>query len=95
VLSDLLTAAATFAAEAAAYQAIIPADGPACPDGGDDAVNGALSSVVQLIAALQLQATGVIEADSAKLRQAHKTYAGTEESLTELCNQISSPAKLR
>jgi hypothetical protein len=94
-MSDLLTAAATFGAEATAYRAIIPVGGPPCPDGGDTAVNQSLSAVVQLIAALHLQAAGVIEADSGKLRQAHDTYANTEDSLTELCRQIISPSKFR
>jgi len=51
VLSDLLAASVTFRTEAAAYQAIIPAGGPACPDGGDAAFNQALQAVVQLIGA--------------------------------------------
>jgi hypothetical protein len=94
VLSDLLTAATTFGTEAATYQALIPADGPACPDGGDAAVNQSLQAAVQLISALHLAAAGAIATDSAKLRQAHGNYAGTEESLTQLCNQISSPLKI-
>ena len=72
----------------------MPADGPTCPDGGDGAFNQSLQVVVQMIGALHLQAAGVIEADSAKLRKAHDTYAHTEESLTQLCNQISSPLKI-
>jgi hypothetical protein len=35
-----------------------------------------------------------MEVDSAKLKKAHDNYAHTEESLTQLCNQISSPAKI-
>ena len=91
VMSDLLDASVTFRTEAGTYQAIIPADGPACPDGGDGAFNQSLRAVVQLIGALHLQAAGVMETDSAKLRKAHDNYADTEESLTQLCKQISSP----
>ena len=91
VMSDLLDASAAFATEAAAYKAVMPADGPACPDGGDGAFDQSLQVVVQLIGALHLQAAGVMEADSAKLRKAHDNYAHTEESLTQLCHQISSP----
>jgi hypothetical protein len=94
VMSDLLAASARFATEAATYQALIPADGPACPDGGDAAVNQGLQAAVQLISALHLAAAGAIATDSAKLRQAHGNYAGTEEGLTQLCNQISSPLKI-
>ena len=94
VLADLLDASATFGTEAGTYQAIIPGDGPACPDGGSDAFNQSLQAAVQMIGALHLQAAGVIETDSTKLRQAHDTYVHTEESLTQLCNQISSPLKI-
>jgi len=90
-MSDLLDASTTFRTEAGTYKAIIPADGPACPDGGDGAFNQSLQAVVQMIGALHLQAAGVMETDSAKLRKAHDNYSGTEESLTQLCKQISSP----
>ena len=94
VMSDLLGASVTFRTEAATYQAIIPGGGPACPDGGDAAFNQALQAMVQLIGALHLQVTGVMESDSGKLRKAHDTYAHTEESLTQLCKQISSPRSI-
>lgn len=94
VMSDLLDASATFGTEAATYKAIMPTDGPACPDGGDGAFNQSLQVVVQLIGALHLQAAGVMEVDSAKLKKARDNYAHTEESLTQLCNQISSPIQI-
>jgi hypothetical protein len=94
VMSDLVDAAATFASEAATFKAIMPNDGPPCPDGGDAAFDQSLRSVVQMISALHLQATGVIEDDSAKLKKAHANYASTEESLTRLCQQIISPDKI-
>jgi hypothetical protein len=94
VLSDLLDASTTFGTEAANYAAIMPADGPACPDGGDGAFDQSLQVVVQMISALHLQAAGVMEVDSTKLRKAHDNYARTEEGLTQLCNQIRSPLKI-
>jgi hypothetical protein len=94
VMADLLDASSTFGTEAAVYKAIMPAEGPACPDGGDGALDQALAAVIELIGALHLQAAGVMESDSAKLRKAHDTYAHTEETLTQLCSQISSPAKI-
>jgi Family of unknown function (DUF6317) len=94
VMADLLAASAAFSSEGATYKAIVPADGPACPDGGSGAVNQAMQTVAELIGALHLQAAGVIESDSAKLKTAHDKYASTEESLTQLCNQISSPLKI-
>jgi Family of unknown function (DUF6317) len=94
VMSDLLNASTTFGTEAATYKAIMPTNGPACPDGGDGAFDQSLQVVVQMISALHLQAAGVMEVDSAKLRQAHDNYAHTEESLAQLCNQIRSPLKI-
>lgn len=94
VMSDLTDAAATFQTEAATFKAIMPADGPPCPDGGDAAFDQALQLVVQMIGVLHLQAAGVMEDDSAKLTQAHANYASTEESLTTLCSQIISPSKI-
>ena len=94
VMSDLLDASTTFGTEAATYKAIMPDSGPACPDGGDGAFDQSLQVVAQLIGALHLQAAGVMENDSAKLKKAHDNYAHTEESLAQLCNQISSPLKI-
>jgi Family of unknown function (DUF6317) len=94
VMSDLADTAATFRSEAVAFKAIMPADGPPCPDGGDAAFDQSLQVVVQMIAALHLQAAGVMEDDSAKLARAHATYADTEESLTQLCRQIIAPGKI-
>ena len=94
VMSDLQDASTTFGTEAATYKAIMPTEGPACPDGGDGAFNQSLQAVVQMIGAFHLQAAGVMEVDSAKLKKARDNYAHTEESLTQLCNQISSPLQI-
>ncbi len=94
VMSDLVDAAATFRSEAAAFKGIMPTGGPSCPDGGDAAFDQGLQVVVQMIGALHLQAAGVMDDDSAKLAQAHATYADTEESLTRLCRQIIAPDKI-
>jgi hypothetical protein len=94
VMSDLLDASTTFQNEAATFKAIMPDNGPACPDGGDSAFDQNLQVVVQMIGALHLQAAGVMENDSAKLKKAHDNYAHTEESLTQLCNQIIAPSKI-
>ncbi len=94
VMSDLVDAAATFRSEAATFKAIMPADGPRCPDGGDAAFDQNLQVVVQMIGALHLQAAGVMEDDSGKLAKAQANYAHTEESLAQLCHQIIAPGKI-
>jgi Family of unknown function (DUF6317) len=94
VMSDLLDASSTFRAEAETFKAIMPDNGPPCPDGGDAAFDQNLQVVAEMIGTLHLQAAGVMENDSAKLKTAHDTYASTEESLTRLCGQISDPSKI-
>jgi hypothetical protein len=94
VMSELLTASSTFGSEAATFKAIMPDDGPACPNGGSGAINQSLSVMLQLIGTLHLQAAGVMQDDSAKLQAAHDNYARTEESLTRLCSQIISPGNI-
>ena len=69
VMSDLVDAAATFGSEAATFKAIMPTDGPPCPDGGDAAFDENLQVVVQMIGALHLQAGG---RHGGGLRQAHE-----------------------
>lgn len=68
--------------------------GPPCPDGGDAALNQNLKVVLEMIGTLNLQASGVIDSDSAKLKTAHDRYANTETSLTQLCTEISDPSKI-
>jgi hypothetical protein len=94
VMADLLAASATFHTESAAFEAIMPDGGPPCPDGGDGAFNQNLQVVTEMIGTLHHQAAAVMDSDSTKLKSAHDRYANTEESLTQLCNQISDPAKI-
>lgn len=95
VMGDLLDASDTFRTEAATFRGIMPAAGPPCPNAGGGGVDGSLQAVLNLIGAAHLQAAGVMENDSAKLRTAHGNYASSEESLTQLCGQISDPAKIK
>ena len=94
VRSDLLSASGTFAAEAGTFKAIMPDEGPARPDGGDAAFNDSLQSVVQAVGLLHLQFAGELDSHAARLKQAHDTYAGTEQNLIQRIGQIttSSPA---
>ena len=67
VLADLLDASATFHTEAGTLKAVVPVNGPPCPDGGDAALNQNVKVVLEMIGTLNLQASGVIDSDSAKL----------------------------
>ncbi len=95
VMSDLMSAASAFHAQAADLKGVIPADGPPSVDGGDGAFDANLQVVLKLIGTLSLQASGVIDADGGKLRTAHDRYASTEEGLSQLCAHINDPGKIR
>jgi len=94
VMSDLQSAAATFHSEAATFQAIMPDGCTALPDGGSAAFNESLTAVVGTLTAAHMQIGADIDNNGTKLQTAHDRYQHTEESLTQLAQQISDPAKL-
>jgi Family of unknown function (DUF6317) len=94
VMSDLQSAAATFHSEAATFQAIMPDSCTALPDGGSAAFNESLTAVVGTLTAAHMQIGADIDNNGTKLQTAHDRYQHTEESLTQLAQQISDPAKL-
>ena len=94
VMADLLDASATFHTEAGTLKAVVPVNGPPCLDGGDAALNQSLRVVLEMIGTLNLQAAGVIDSDSAKLKTAHDRYAAAETSLTQPCTEINDPSKI-
>lgn len=93
VLADLAAAATKFTTESDTYKAIVPADGPPCPDGGSAAVNESLKAVVEVAAALHLQIAGIIADHGTKLKNAHDQYQKTEESLGQMCTDLTKAAK--
>jgi Family of unknown function (DUF6317) len=94
VLSDLQSAAGTFHKEAAAFQAIMPDACTSLPDGGSAAFNGSLNAVVETITLAHMQIGADIDDNGTKLQTAHDRYQHTEESLTKLSQQISTPAEV-
>lgn len=94
VMSDLQSAASTFHAEAATFQAIMPDACTALPDGGSGAFNESLNAVVETLTLVHMQIGADIDDNGTKLQTAHDTYEHTEESLTQLAQQISDPAKI-
>ncbi len=89
VISDLQAASEVFTAESKTLAAVMPVDGPACPDGGSGEINGALQTVTEAIAGLNAQLSAVIAAHGQKLQAAHDNYARTETRLSELCRQLT------
>jgi Family of unknown function (DUF6317) len=89
VLSDLQDMAGTFHAEAGTFQAIMPRSPSGLPDGGSGAFNESLSATVGLACLAHLQIGSDISDNGAKLQDAHSHYQHTEESLTQLAQQIT------
>ena len=94
VMSDLQSAAGTFHREASTFLAIMPETSAALPDGGSAAFNESLNAVVETLSAVHLQIGADIDDNGTKLQTAHDRYQHTEESLTQLAQQISDPAKI-
>lgn len=94
VLQDLTALAATFRRESAACRAVMPPDGPVCPDGGDAAVNGALQALTGLIALANLQVAGAMEEHAVKLTTAEQVYEQTETSLEQMVTDLTARAGL-
>lgn len=95
VMSDLLSASTTFRKQSRTLEAIMPGDGPVCPDGGDAVIDGAMRLLAQAIGVARSRAAAALDGHAEKLVQAHANYARTEESLTELSRQIVDPARIK
>jgi hypothetical protein len=91
VLSELASTAQVFDRESDDFNAIMPAGGPGCPDGGSGAVDAALDAAVKLLGALHEQMAVVIGDHGAKLAAAHDNYERTEDGLTQLIRDIGVP----
>jgi Family of unknown function (DUF6317) len=95
VMSDLLSASSTFRVQSRDLDAIMPADGPACPDGGAAVIDAAMRMLAQTIGVVHQRAATALDGHAEKLVEAHTNYASTEESLTQLSRQIDDPARIR
>jgi hypothetical protein len=89
VMSDLQDMAGTFQTEAGTFQAIMPQAPSGLPDGGSAAFNESLSATVGLACLAHLQIGGDISDNGTKLQTAHDHYQQTEESMTQLAQQIT------
>jgi hypothetical protein len=92
VMQDLLALSSTFRTEAETCKAIMPADGPTCPDGGDGALNGMMRSVTEALGLAHLQLSGAMDLHAGKLQAAHGRYGDTEMSLAQLARNVTAQA---
>jgi Family of unknown function (DUF6317) len=73
-LSDLQKASGVFHTESGTFGAIMPDNGPACPDGGSADIDQAMQAAMKLLGLLHAQMASVIQAHSVKLQDAHDNY---------------------
>ena len=90
VMSDLQRAADTFDAESGKLRGLMPAGGPACPDGGGGGIDGALHAVLSGIGSLNASLAAAMAAHGRKLAQAHANYSHAEISSAQLCNDLAA-----
>jgi hypothetical protein len=88
VMPHLQSAASTFSAEASKLRGLIPAEGPACPDGGDGTIDSAMHAVLGKIGSLNQSLAAAMAAHGQKLAQAHANYSHTELSLSQLSQDL-------
>jgi hypothetical protein len=90
VLSDLDDMGRAFRNEAGAFEAIMPADGPPCPDAGGADIDAAMHAAAQLLGLLHRQLAAVIGEHGRKLLAAHENYERIETSLTRLATELTT-----
>jgi hypothetical protein len=88
VMSDLQDMAGTFQTEAGTFSGIMPQTPSGLPDGGSASFNESLSATVGLACLAHLQIGTDIGDNGSKLQQAHDQYQHTEESMTQLAQQV-------
>jgi len=94
VLSQIAAMAQKFDTEADTLNAVMPASGPATVDAGQSAVNESLSALLETVGALHVQLAEIVTAHGTKLKQAHDRYQSAEESITQLCTNLTKSADL-
>jgi Family of unknown function (DUF6317) len=88
VMSDLQAAASAFGAESVKLRGLIPADGPACPDGGGGDIDAAMHAVLGSIGALNQALAGTMAAHGRKLAQARANYSHADMTSAQLCHDL-------
>jgi hypothetical protein len=94
VMSDLLDLSGTFRAESGTCRAIMPDEGPACPDGGDGAVNGMMQAVTEAVGLAHVQLADVMALHASKLQAAHDRYQDAEMTNTQLADKVAAAARI-
>jgi Family of unknown function (DUF6317) len=93
-MQDLLNLSRTFNSESGTCRAIMPDEGPACPDAGDGAVNGMMQAVTEAVGLAHVQLASVMALHASKLHAAHDRYQDAEMSNVQLASKIAAAARI-
>lgn len=88
-MTDLLSMARTFDTESRSITATDNAGPQSVPNGGNATVTSALNGALQAAELTTKQFAAVVANHGSKLNGAYKTYRDTEESNTQLCQQLT------
>jgi hypothetical protein len=94
IMSEVLSASEVFGRQSRALASAVPDGGPAAVDGGDGVINAALSGALRAASLTTRQLSAVIEEHSQKLHTAYERYRSTEETNTQLAQQLIKMAEL-
>jgi hypothetical protein len=94
VMSEVLSASEVFGRESRALASAAPDGGPRAVDGGDGVINAALSDALRAASLTTRQLAAVVDEHSRKLRTAYQRYRSTEETNSQLCQQLIKMAQL-
>lgn len=94
LMSDLLKAADVFQEQSGVLSRVMPAGGPAVPNGGGADVNTAMQAAVRLLGTMNAQLAAAISQHATRLRDAHAKYANSDIDVASLANQIINPDKI-
>jgi Family of unknown function (DUF6317) len=90
VMSALQSTAEAFDSESKTLAGLVPEGGPAVPDGGNGAIDGAMHSVVSKIGELNQALSQAMAAHGQKLSTAYDNYSKNEIALTQLSQELSA-----
>jgi Family of unknown function (DUF6317) len=88
VMSDLQAAAETFDSQAGVLRGLVPAGGPACPDGGGGDIDGALRTVLSSVGELNAALAAAMASHGQKLGQAHANYSRAESTNAQFSQDL-------
>jgi Family of unknown function (DUF6317) len=88
VMSDLQAAADAFDSEASTLRGLVPAGGPACPDGGGGDIDGALRAVLSGVGELAASLAAAMAGHGRRLARAHANYSRAELTNAQLGHDL-------